>query len=99
MTFINSSESITKSVGRLSVVMPAYNEQATIGQVIERVLGLEALYELVIVDDHSSDDTAVIIAAIAKRDGRIKIVRHEENRGKTAGLKTGIAETTGDIVV
>jgi glycosyltransferase involved in cell wall biosynthesis len=83
----------------LSVVMPAYNEEATLSQIVRRVLQVPHLLELIIVDDCSSDDTQTIAEVLARQDERIKYVRHTTNRGKTAALNTGFAMTKGDIVI
>jgi len=84
---------------KLTIVMPAYNEQDTIREIVDRVLGVEVGLEkeLVIVDDFSKDKTREILAALG--DPRIKVVLHPENRGKGAALRTGFAEATGDIVL
>src|SRR5687767_157138 len=82
----------------LTVVIPAYNEAATIRATVERVfaaavsgLGLE----VIVVDDGSRDGTADVLASL---DG-IRVIRHETNRGKGAAVKTGFASATGDIVL
>ena len=79
----------------VSVVMPAYNEAATIAIVLERVLQLDLRLEVLVVDDGSKDETTRIVEAI----DRAKLLRHERNRGKGAAVRTGIAASTGDIVV
>jgi glycosyltransferase involved in cell wall biosynthesis len=79
----------------VSVVMPSYNEGATIEIVLERVLDLDLRLEVLVIDDGSSDDTAEIVG----RNGRVKLIRHERNRGKGAAVRTGIQASTGDIVV
>jgi glycosyltransferase involved in cell wall biosynthesis len=81
----------------VSVVMPAYDEAATIEVVLRRVLELDLRTELIVVDDGSSDDTAAVVEQVA--DGRVRLLRHERNRGKGAAVRTGIAASTGDIVV
>lgn len=83
----------------LSVVMPAYNEEATLAEIVERVIQIPHLLELIIVDDHSSDRTPEIAAKLAADDPRIRYVRHEKNAGKTAALKTGFGLTRGDVVI
>jgi glycosyltransferase involved in cell wall biosynthesis len=83
----------------LSVVIPAYNEEATIARVIENVLRLEALAEIVVVNDCSKDRTADIVREIAARDSRVRLVEHKVNGGKTEALKTGFAHIQGDIVI
>ena len=83
----------------LSVVIPAYNEESTLAEVVRKVLRLEHLLEVVVVDDCSSDRTGAIARALAAEDARVRVVRHERNQGKTEALKTGFAQTTGEIVI
>ena len=83
----------------LSVVIPAYNEERGIAQIIERVLairprlsavGVDDL-ELIVVDDGSHDATATI----AQRYPQVRLVRHPSNRGYGAALKTGFSQARG----
>ncbi len=83
----------------LSVVMPAYNEEATLTQIVQRVLQLSDLLEIIIVDDCSTDNTPIIAQQLADRDSRIKYFRQAKNSGKTAALNTGFALTTGEVVI
>ena len=83
----------------LSVVIPAYNEQATLLAVVRRVLIQPHLQEIVIVDDCSSDDTGRIADELARLDPRVKVAHHSVNKGKTEALKTGFAMTAGQIVI
>jgi len=83
----------------LSVVIPAYNEENTLGSVVKEVLAIPNLLEIVIVDDCSSDQTAAIAAELSARHSRVKYVRQSANAGKTEALKTGFALTTGEIVI
>ena len=83
----------------LSVVMPAYNEEATIARIIEGVVSVPHLDELIIVDDCSTDQTGAIVRALMITHPVIKYLRHEKNQGKTEALKTGIGISTGDIVI
>lgn len=83
----------------LSVVMPAFNEEATLREIVEKVLQVPELLELIIVDDCSTDGTAEIARNCAGRDARVIYIRHDKNLGKTAALKTGFAKTRGKIVI
>ena len=83
----------------LSVVVPAYNEEATIKVVIEKLLRLPQLLEIIIVDDCSTDRTPEITHLLAATYQSVKVVRHDRNRGKTEALKSGFALTRGDIVI
>jgi glycosyltransferase involved in cell wall biosynthesis len=82
----------------LSAVVPAYNEEATLADVIGKLLTVESLLEIVIVDDCSRDRTPEICADLA-RDPRVRFTRHDKNKGKTEALKTGFAMTTGAVVI
>ena len=76
--------------------MPAYNEQTTILDSIERVLTQTFVAELIIVDDASNDDTRQILDGID--NPRVKVLSHTINQGKGAALRTGIAAATADFV-
>jgi glycosyltransferase involved in cell wall biosynthesis len=82
---------------KLSVVLPVYNERATIKELVQRVLDTPYDKELIIVDDASTDGTREVLHQIA--DGRAHIFYHERNQGKGAALRTGFARTTGDVVL
>lgn len=83
----------------LSVVVPAYNEEATLLSVARRVLEQPHLRELIIVNDCSTDSTGQIAEQVASWDERVKVVHHAANRGKTEALRSGLACTVGQIVV
>jgi glycosyltransferase involved in cell wall biosynthesis len=83
----------------LSVVIPAYNEEATLPGVVQRVLALPYVHEVVIVNDCSRAGTAAIANELAARNPKVKVCHHAVNGGKTEALKTGFAVTTGDIVI
>jgi glycosyltransferase involved in cell wall biosynthesis len=83
----------------LSVVVPAYNEEPTLANVVRKLLELDILLEVVIVDDCSADRTPEICAELALYDPRVSYARHSTNKGKTEALKTGFAMTTGAIVI
>lgn len=83
----------------LGVVMPVYNEVATVGKVISQVLAQRPVQELVIVDDGSSDGTWEVIQQAAKNDGRVVTVHHARNMGKGAAIRTGLEKVTAPIVL
>ncbi|HEV7701324.1 MAG TPA: glycosyltransferase family 2 protein [Pyrinomonadaceae bacterium] len=93
------NEKITDVNPVLSVVVPVFNEQATLAKMIEKLVRVPGLLEIVIVDDCSTDSTAEIIASLLADHEIIRGFRHDVNAGKTAALKTGIANTTGGIVI
>ena len=96
MTEIKSNADIEPC---LSVVMPVFNEAATVADVIKTVLAQRPVQQLVIVDDASSDGTWDKLQPLATGDSRIKLVLHEANQGKGAALRTGIALATSPIVI
>lgn len=83
----------------LSIVMPAFNEESTLQQIVGLVLNVPHLLELIIIDDCSTDRTPEIASALARLDCRIRYIRQPENLGKTAALRKGFALTRGTIVV
>ena len=88
----------------LSVVIPVYNERYLVGELLRRVLAVSPLgishVEVIVVDDGSTDGTRDILRAIAKTEPkRLVYIEHEYNRGKGAALRTGIAVSTGDLIV
>ena len=82
----------------LSVVMPVYNERATIDEIIARVLSVPMRIELIVVDDCSSDGTRDRLAELQRQHGFILLLQ-EQNQGKGAALRRGFAAVSGDIVV
>ena len=79
--------------------MPVYNEEKTLGAIIEAVLRQPLVAELICVDDCSVDGTLAVLERYAALDRRIRILRHDVNRGKGAALRTGFAEATAPLVV
>ena len=83
----------------LTAVMPVYNECGTIGEIVSAVLAQRPVRELVVVDDCSRDGTWERLQGLAAMEPRLKLARHEVNRGKGAALRTGIALATSEIVI
>jgi len=82
---------------RLSVVMPVFNEAKTVERIIARVLQVPGLFEILVVDDASSDGTAAALSRIS--DPRVRLFRHPANRGKGAALRTAFEQVRGDVVI
>ncbi len=89
----------------VSVIIPAFNEQATIYRVLQRVHGVELVQgverEIIVVDDHSTDETGAEISRFRMEhpEAVIHYQKHDKNRGKGASLRTGISVATGDFIV
>ena len=87
----------------VSLVIPMYNEALNIGHAID--VAVDALqkyssdYEIVIVDDASTDESPQLVAAAAEKNPRIRMIRHEKNRKLGGSLKTGYAAATKELVV
>ena len=85
---------------KLSIVIPAFNEAATIERVLDRISeSVSHFHEVIVLDDASTDQTATRVENRARVDPRIRLLRHRQNAGKTAALRTGFAAVTGDLVV
>jgi dolichol-phosphate mannosyltransferase len=87
---------------RLSIVIPAYNEEATLEALLERVHTLDLFpieKEIIIVNDGSRDRTLEIASVYATNHQNITVLSHEHNRGKGAAVRTGFAHATGEYVV
>ncbi len=83
---------------KVTVVMPVYNEIHTIEEITRRVLEQPMVYELIIVDDYSTDGTREKLVSYKGVD-RVKIYLHDKNRGKGAALRTGFRHVTGDVII
>ncbi|MBW2066401.1 MAG: glycosyltransferase family 2 protein [Deltaproteobacteria bacterium] len=83
--------------GKLSVIMPVYNEAKTVAEVVRNVEAVDLVKEVIIVDDGSVDGTRDIIAQLPYEN--IKKLYHPKNLGKGAAIRTAIPHITGDVVV
>ena len=84
---------------KLSVVMPVYNERATLRAVIERVLAAPLEIELLCIDDGSRDGSREILADLLAAHPQIRVFLQPQNQGKGAALRRGISEASGDFVI
>jgi glycosyltransferase involved in cell wall biosynthesis len=89
---------------RLSILVPVFNEVATVRVLLERVMAVPFTKEIIVVDDYSTDGTRAALEAFRREvpdtpQNRIELVFHERNQGKGAAIRTAAARITGDIVV
>lgn len=90
------------TLSRLSVVIPCYNEEKTLEEIVARVRGADRCgldLEIVIVDDGSRDGSVAVMKALAQRHPEIVVVEHGVNRGKGAALRSGFERAGGEIVL
>jgi glycosyltransferase involved in cell wall biosynthesis len=84
---------------KLSVVMPVFNERATLQKVVERVLAVPLSVELLCIDDGSRDGSVEILEQLQSRFPQLRVFLQPHNMGKGAALRRGILEATGDYVI
>ena len=88
----------------LSVVIPVYNEEATLREIIDRVRSVPIRKEIVLVDDCSQDQSRQVLEQLRDElsddlDNRIVLALHERNRGKGAAVRTGFSHISGNVVI
>jgi glycosyltransferase involved in cell wall biosynthesis len=94
---------VTRIPGSLSLILPAYNEEANIEAVVRDALAtlpdFTDEFEIIVVNDGSQDRTGDIVARLASEDARVRTVRHQRNRGYGAALTSGFRASRGDFVM
>jgi glycosyltransferase involved in cell wall biosynthesis len=83
----------------LSVVIPCYNERATVAELLRRVRAVPVEKEIIVIDDCSTDGSRDVVAALAQEWPEIRHIRQPVNQGKGAAIRRGIAEARGEIVL
>src|SRR4051794_15439811 len=81
----------------LSVIMPVYNEANTLNDILTLVLSQESVLEVIAIDDGSTDDSWQILEEHCQRNKQLKPIRHTQNRGKGAAIKSGLPHVNGSI--
>jgi len=84
---------------KLSVVIPVYNEAATIAEIVSRVQAVDIAKEIILVDDGSTDGTRDRLAQLTTQYDNLRVFLQPKNRGKGAALRTGFEQATGDYVI
>ncbi|QDU67078.1 glycosyltransferase family 2 protein [Engelhardtia mirabilis] len=84
---------------KLSIVIPVYNEETTLEEIVERVQQAPYEKELILVDDCSKDSTPEIMAKLEQQYDNVRCFRHEVNKGKGGALATGFSKVSGDVVL
>ena len=87
----------------LSIIIPSYNEEATLEKIVEKVLNVTPINgiekEIIIIDDCSQDRSVDIAKKLETKHSNIRLIRHERNKGKGAAIHTGIAYAQGDYIL
>ena len=83
---------------KISVVIPVYNEERTIREIVEQVQAVPLDKEIIVVDDCSTDGTVAELEKLAN-EGAIRLFKHRVNKGKGAACRSGIAQVQGDVVI
>jgi glycosyltransferase involved in cell wall biosynthesis len=83
----------------LSIIMPCYNEAATLPEIMQRVLAINIDKEIIAVDDNSGDTTYQILQEYAARYPNITVIRHPRNMGKGGAVRSGLAHARGEVVI
>src|SRR5947209_19298950 len=83
----------------LSVVIPCYNERATVAELLRRVRQVPVENEIIVIDDRSTDGSKDVVAALAQQWPEVRHILQPVNQGKGAAIRRGIQEARGDIII
>ncbi|HET7011337.1 MAG TPA: glycosyltransferase family 2 protein [Anaerolineales bacterium] len=83
----------------LSVLIPVYNERATIRAIIDQVRSVQMADEIIVIDDGSTDGTREVLAELPSSTPPVRVLLHERNLGKGAAVRTGLQAATGDLIL
>src|SRR3990172_3160903 len=83
---------------RITVIIPAFNEEKTIREILRRVKAMELAEEIIVIDDGSTDDTRTILHELDGKDS-LKVILHDRNQGKGAAVRTGIQAAKGEVII
>ncbi len=99
MTAVSGALPAPRTYRSLSVIMPVFNERATVAEIIRRMRAVELplVLQIIVVDDGSSDGSDKVLGAL--EDSTVRVIRHKVNQGKGAAVRTGLAEVHGDILL
>jgi len=84
---------------KLTIIMPAFNEEATIESIVRKLIKYNDVYQLIVVNDASTDHTPEILKSLAEEFHFIEVINQLNNSGNTAALKLGFSAISGDVVV
>src|ERR1044072_126757 len=93
------SAAIRRDQSCLSVVVPVYNEEASLAKVVGKLLLLPQLREIVVVDDCSTDRSAEVAQSLSDGDPRVRLIRQPHNMGKNAARSSGVEIKSGEFVI
>jgi glycosyltransferase involved in cell wall biosynthesis len=98
---VEERDAVPPKIRKLSVIVPVYNERNTVVEVVRRMRAVELPdgieREIIVIDDGSRDGTRDVLRQLG--DSTVRVLVHEENRGKGAAVRTGLALATGDYVL
>jgi glycosyltransferase involved in cell wall biosynthesis len=81
---------------KVSVIIPVFNEQSTIEEILRRVNAQDIVTEILVIDDGSTDGTREILASLDESE-KLRVILHDDNQGKGAAVRTGFQNATGDV--